>query len=948
MTSLLTKIVKDRLEELEYVKETFEPRHPTITEYTDTIGILPRLSALINDVERLEIGLRDVAWMLKAVKHCIENPQRRDVISEEKLLKFEKILHGKLRKHQNRIEVSCLHANLLKEKLATQGYKANPTARVETGNLGEDFEVVETDPTDTINEIKREALGQSNVDHQAIEGYLSDIFSFDDGSALQDTRNSIQDLGKGLNIDVNEYDVGNALADLLDNDGITPNTKRDLARYSESTVARQQLAGILSMKNLKSWNYKNAEEGLSIKICSEASGSHRAFLDENVVDMLFLHLIASRWGATFRECFHKLVEKSSIFHPTATKQREIDRRSLYLGLIVDSRTLSCGVFESLPLPPPPPRCCPATPPPLPLPPDYCPAPPPPPPPCLPLPFTPPTFRTTYDRRKSNHDLCDATSELYMPFPCYKSLDSVRTNDYVSYHLMTRISAWKTSLVKTPSQHNLQSRIIKTLATDCRLRQVFDGSVSVSAFQFDSLSESLPHDTVITVLKYLGVSGVPLDFFQRLLRVKLHMRASHHVAEEFMVRTCGVPVNHSLGTLFTEVLMTLLEFAIRKKTGMYMYRLYNQCYFVGTRDQTTMFEDELSRFSQVMGIKAHHISSTGTLAIGLLILRPETSPSGPKLVVEIDNTKLTAYAQQLKTSLDACESVLDWVRVWNDAFGTYAAHLFGPLAAVFDKSHRQAVRDAHKTIYSIVLGGNNLTKHMTDMLEKQISGSLKEAPDALEPFIYVAQSLGGLGLKNPFLTISLARDFDDFVSYNIRRKVSAEDAYHAKVAEHWASCTLEQRQENIKSILNGKDGRLPSSFKSFKTIDSISLSDFEFETKEELFKLRESIPHPFPYSMPSKSMSGLPNLAPLYRCLLGETEDQPGESLKVTNQIDHLGERYRLDCSFGLTWEEIWTLNLYADECFERYGTLEIWWAKGLPVEIYNDFRGNKVRLIDDL
>ena len=100
----------------------------------------------------------------------------------------------------------------------------------------------------------------------------------------------------------------------------------------------------------------------------------------------------------------------------------------------------------------------------------------------------------------------------------------------------------------------------------------------------------------------------------------------------------------------------------------------------------MFEDELSRFSQIMGMKAHNISSAGTLPIGLLSLHPETSPSGPKMVVQIDYTEFTTYSQQLKKSLDAYESVVDWVRVWNDSFGTYVAHLSGPLAAVFDNSH----------------------------------------------------------------------------------------------------------------------------------------------------------------------------------------------------------------------------------------------------------------------
>lgn len=38
--------------------------------------------------------------------------------------------------------------------------------------------------------------------------------------------------------------------------------------------------------------------------------------------------------------------------------------------------------------------------------------------------------------------------------------------------------------------------------------------------------------------------------------------------------------------------------------------------------------------------------------------------------------------------------------------------------------------------------------------------------------------------------------------------------------------------------------------------------------------------------------------------------------------------------------EKWTLQLYSEECFERYGGLEIWWVEGMPVEVYNSLRGH--------
>ena len=136
-----------------------------------------------------------------------------------------------------------------------------------------------------------------------------------------------------------------------------------------------------------------------------------------------------------------------------------------------------------------------------------------------------------------------------------------------------------------------------------------------------------------------------------------------------------------------------------------------------------------------------------------------------------------------------------------------------------------------------------------MLQKRHSSDLKKSPDALEQFIYLTQPLGELDLKNPFLTISLARDFDNLVSASIKRQVSAEDAYHAMTAEQWASRTPEQHQESLGKILKGDSMRPSLSLNSFQTIDSTSLSVVEFKTKEDFFKHRESALFPFSYVMP---------------------------------------------------------------------------------------------------
>jgi hypothetical protein len=41
----------------------------------------------------------------------------------------------------------------------------------------------------------------------------------------------------------------------------------------------------------------------------------------------------------------------------------------------------------------------------------------------------------------------------------------------------------------------------------------------------------------------------------------------------------------------------------------------------------------------------------------------------------------------------------------------------------------------------------------------------------------------------------------------------------------------------------------------------------------------------------------------------------------------------------LSGEELWVLRLYAAECFERWGGLEIWCAESVPMEAMRGVRG---------
>ena len=89
------------------------------------------------------------------------------------------------------------------------------------------------------------------------------------------------------------------------------------------------------------------------------------------------------------------------------------------------------------------------------------------------------------------------------------------------------------------------------------------------------------------------------------------------------------------------------------------------------------------------------------ATARVFLRPGTGK------ISINDPGAEDYARSVKKQLEACKTVLDWVRVWNDTIGTYATHLFGPLSNIMGKEHLQAVKNTYNAMFDIILDSVSL-------------------------------------------------------------------------------------------------------------------------------------------------------------------------------------------------------------------------------------------------
>ncbi|KAG9193875.1 hypothetical protein G6011_03910 [Alternaria panax] len=162
-----------------------------------------------------------------------------------------------------------------------------------------------------------------------------------------------------------------------------------------------------------------------------------------------------------------------------------------------------------------------------------------------------------------------------------NIDSLRRDDFQRHFFMSRLHKQDGAVPKIASSEEVQARLMKTLAVECKLRKAFDGKVNALATKVESTASSLPHSIIIAVLRFLGMPEVFLDLFTCALEPKLNVKSSTNNTAEPITPNSGVFVGYGLEVLCSEAVLFILELATRKATGSYMYCLYEQCYFVGT-------------------------------------------------------------------------------------------------------------------------------------------------------------------------------------------------------------------------------------------------------------------------------------------------------------------------------------------------------------------------------
>ncbi|KAK1763338.1 hypothetical protein QBC33DRAFT_598519 [Phialemonium atrogriseum] len=325
--------------------------------------------------------------------------------------------------------------------------------------------------------------------------------------------------------------------------------------------------------------------------------------------------------------------------------------------------------------------------------------------------------------------------------------------------------------KTPMQR--QQRLLHLLSAEIAINTRLHGEITAFHSVFADWDQLLPHETILTLMRFLGVSDTWQAFFARFLAAPLKF-VEDDASTPARTRRRGTPSLHALSDFFGETVLFCLDFAVNQTTaGKPLWRIHDDIWFWASDHAVAVKAwKTVSDFAQVTGTSVN-AGKTGTVRIAL---DPDASPaidaSLPRGQIrwgflqlcprtgrfEIDQTMVDAHITELRKQLlrNKRLSILGFVQIWNSYAATFFTANFGRPANCFGRSHVDSILATHARIQRKTFAGANeagsVVQHLKDQLALRFG--IADVPDG---YVFLPAELGGLALRAPSIPALLIRD-----------------------------------------------------------------------------------------------------------------------------------------------------------------------------------------------
>ncbi|KAJ4301910.1 hypothetical protein N0V90_004006 [Kalmusia sp. IMI 367209] len=485
--------------------------------------------------------------------------------------------------------------------------------------------------------------------------------------------------------------------------------------------------------------------------------------------------------------------------------------------------------------------------------------------------------------------------------------------------------------QTKNPMEAKQKLLHLVATEVVLNTRLHEELTCFRSVFESWNPLLPHDTILTVLGFFGVSQKWLNFFKTFLQAPL--KFDDDQSSNPRLRQRGTPGSHALSDVFGEVVFACLDYAVNQSTdGGLLYRLYDDIWFwskdyekcekawASVLQFATAMNVDIDNAKtgsvRVFGNKAQEKMEvdeslpSGQIRWGFLYLDSTTGR------FEIDEEMVNEHIEELRTQLRGkSKSVIDWIQAWNTYASTFFSSNFGKPANCFGREHVDKMLATHHRIQEKIFDGGNVVQFLKQTIEERF-----EVKDIPEGFLFFPVELGGLDLKSPFVGLlqireSVKENPQDFL-----------DEFEEQERKDYARAKASfDRGDISKNRRGGED----ANFRPAKNADV-------FFSPEEFVRYREE------YEPQGAS------IIRVYSDLMKRPKERSIDvSVQVKQAVEQLEGQSNLK---GITskWRGMepywkWVAQMYGPEMCDRFGGLNVVDPGLLPIGMVSMFREKRIK-----
>ena len=796
-------------------------------------------------------------------------------VPESKLLAFEQKLRSHLEQGCTKLDLAHLYSRLLTEWIGSSTSAEAESEDLEGSGSDESFEVVQDTAKARLEQLRdkfaRVVFGPLETDEAKIESYLSKLFEGDHGArALERLRDEVSGFGEralGESFRLDDQHLRWCIKALLKNDLLNDEKKASLNDFLKDEAVLAEIRDVLNMRfrDLKDWSWNLGDEGMPVVPRQSLNGKWRVMMDEDVLEALLTHWIGTCWAVCMKRVLTNTRYSARLWKQyTRIPDDEKAKREYYFN------------------------------------------------------------EWSYGRMTGPNSVAQERQNIYNNDFFMAPLPSKEFEEAGGYD-----DDEDTPSSDAKSPKDIKQLLLRTLATEIIMRRSLDGEVAVVQSDFQWFATGIAHTTVIAVMRFMGFQEEWITFFKKVLEPPLNMLDGNPVR----TRKRGLPMAHVFEKLLGELVLFFMDLAVAHHDGMILYRFHDDLWLAGSPSACSAAWKTMEEFAQVMGLEFNK-NKTGSVYLtdGKRVKNSNVAkalPEGPVamnfLVLDpkygnwvIDKDHVQEHVVQLQKQLTGSKSVLQWIKTWNSCIGRFFSYTFGEPAHCFGKEHLNNILRTHRDMQNFLFNstetGVSVTEHIKHMLSKNF-----DMNDVVDSFLFMPESLGGLGLKNPFIPLLLLRhDVCDDPEARMAKFHDDELKEYNQAKKYFESMSERERRRKYKDAFEEEDDD--------EIEPSLSWKDAQtFMSFDEFTKYRE------------RTSSDLHRLYTYF--LKQPKEVGVAKSDRVKNGLTSL--KYPLE-SGEMDAEMLWKVQFFEDELFDKFGGLEVVDKGLLPLGVLKALKARKV------